>query len=88
MSFLPRPRAHAPTRQDDPRDDGPLADVTSGVMWLATAAIGVAVLVLPGTLRTHLGWAFALAGFAAGWGGYRSGSASAPRPCRSAGAQG
>ncbi|HXD66299.1 MAG TPA: GGDEF domain-containing protein [Solirubrobacteraceae bacterium] len=69
MFFLPKPRAHAPRRQDDPRDDGPLADLTSGVMWLATAAIGVAVLVLPGTLRTHLGWAFALAGFAAGWGG-------------------
>jgi diguanylate cyclase (GGDEF)-like protein len=38
-------------------------------MWLATAGIGVAVLVLPGTLRAHLGWVFALAGFAAGWGG-------------------
>lgn len=38
-------------------------------MWLATAAIGLGVLVLPGTLRTHLGWALALAAFAAGWGG-------------------
>jgi len=38
-------------------------------MWLATAAIGVAVLALPGTLRAHLGWVFALATFAAAWGG-------------------
>jgi diguanylate cyclase (GGDEF)-like protein len=37
-------------------------------MWLATAAIGVAVLVLPGTLRSHLAWVLALAAFAAGWG--------------------
>ena len=37
-------------------------------MWLTTAAIGVAVLALPGTLRTHLGWVFALAGFATAWG--------------------
>lgn len=59
----------APRWQDDPRHDGPLADLTSGVMWLATAAIGLVVLVLPGTLRAHLGWVFALAAFAAGWGG-------------------
>jgi diguanylate cyclase (GGDEF)-like protein len=38
-------------------------------MWLATAVIGIAVLVMPGTVRTHLGWALALAAFAAGWGG-------------------
>jgi diguanylate cyclase (GGDEF)-like protein len=38
-------------------------------MWLATAAIGLAVLVLPGTLRAHLAWVFGLAAFAAGWGG-------------------
>lgn len=38
-------------------------------MWLATAAIGLAVLVLPGTLRAHLPWVFALAAFAGGWGG-------------------
>jgi diguanylate cyclase (GGDEF)-like protein len=38
-------------------------------MWLATAVIGLAVLVMPGTVRTHLGWALALAAFAAGWGG-------------------
>jgi hypothetical protein len=38
-------------------------------MWLATAAIGLAVLALPGTLRAHLGWVFALGAFATGWGG-------------------
>jgi diguanylate cyclase (GGDEF)-like protein len=65
LSSLPTP---GPRWQDDPRHDGPLADLTSGIMWLATAAIGVAVLVLPGTLRTHLAWVFALAAFAAAWG--------------------
>jgi diguanylate cyclase (GGDEF)-like protein len=65
----PRLTDHGPRWQDDPRHDGPLADLTSGVMWLATAAIGVAVLVLPGTPRAHLGWVFALAAFAAAWGG-------------------
>jgi diguanylate cyclase (GGDEF)-like protein len=60
---------HAPRWQDDPRHDGPLADLTSGVMWLATAVIGLVVLVLPGSVRAHLGWACALAAFAAGWGG-------------------
>ena len=37
-------------------------------MWLATAAIGLAVLALPGTLRTHLVWVYVLAAFASGWG--------------------
>jgi hypothetical protein len=45
-----------------------LADLTSGVMWLATATIGLAVVVLPGTLRAHLGRVLALAAFAAAWG--------------------
>lgn len=61
--------ARAPRWQNDPHHDGQLADVTSGVMWLATAAIGLAVLILPGTRRTHLGWDLVLAAFAAGWGG-------------------
>jgi diguanylate cyclase (GGDEF)-like protein len=68
MSLFSRLRAHAPRWQDDPRHDGPLADLTSGVMWLATGAIGLAVLALPGTLRAHLGWDVALAAFAMGWG--------------------
>lgn len=65
----PRLVPRTPHWRDDPRHDGPLADLTSGVMWLATAGIGLAVLVLPGTLRAHLGWVFALAAFATGWGG-------------------
>lgn len=60
--------AHAPGWADDPRHDGPLADLTSGAMWLTTGTVGVAVLVLPGTLRTHLAWVFALGGFAVAWG--------------------
>jgi diguanylate cyclase (GGDEF)-like protein len=58
-----------PRWQDDPRHDGPLADLTSGIMWLATSAIGLAVLILPGTVRAHLAWACGLAAFAAAWGG-------------------
>lgn len=69
MTALPSSRpTPVPRWQDDPRHDGPLADLTSGIMWLATAAIGLAVLVLPGTVRTHLTWVFSLAAFAAAWG--------------------
>ena len=49
-------------------DDGPLPDLISGLMWLATSLVGVLVLVIPGTPRPHLAIALALAGFAAGWG--------------------
>jgi diguanylate cyclase (GGDEF)-like protein len=49
-------------------DDGPLPDLISGLMWLATAVAGVAVLAIPGTPRPHLGVALVLAAFAAGWG--------------------
>jgi diguanylate cyclase (GGDEF)-like protein len=49
-------------------DDGPLPDLISGLMWLATSLVGVAVLAIPGTPRPHLAIALALAGFAAGWG--------------------
>jgi hypothetical protein len=51
-----------------PHDDGPLPDLTSGTMWLATALAGLAVLVLPGSSHAHLAWTFALAGFAIVWG--------------------
>jgi diguanylate cyclase (GGDEF)-like protein len=52
----------------DPWDDGPLPDLTSGVMWTATGALGAAVLALPGSDRDHLAMALVLAGFAIGWG--------------------
>ena len=61
---LSRPR-HA---GGDPWDDGPLPDLTSGVMWTATGVLGIAVLALPGSNRDHLVMALVLAGFAVGWG--------------------
>src|SRR4051794_41961643 len=58
-----------PARTRGPlHDDGPLPDFISGLMWLATAVVGVAVLAVPGTPRPHLAVALVLAGFAAGWG--------------------
>ena len=49
-------------------DEGPLPDLVSGLMWLATAVAGVGVLVIPGTPRPHLGVALLLAALAGGWG--------------------
>jgi diguanylate cyclase (GGDEF)-like protein len=60
---------NSPARNRGPlHDDGPLPDLVSGLMWLATAVVGVGVLALPGTPHPHLGVALVLAGFAAGWG--------------------
>jgi diguanylate cyclase (GGDEF)-like protein len=52
----------------DPWDDGPLPDLTSGVMWTATGLLGAVALALPGSERDHVVVALALAGFAVGWG--------------------
>jgi diguanylate cyclase (GGDEF)-like protein len=49
-------------------DDGPLPDLTSGVMWTVTGLFGAAVLALPGSDREHMEIALVLAGFAVGWG--------------------
>ena len=49
-------------------DDGPLPDLTSGVMWTATGVVGAAVLALPGSDRDQLAIALVMAGFAIGWG--------------------
>jgi diguanylate cyclase (GGDEF)-like protein len=49
-------------------DDGPLPDLTSGVMWSATGLFGAAVLALPGSDRKHMLVTLLLAGFAVGWG--------------------
>jgi diguanylate cyclase (GGDEF)-like protein len=49
-------------------DDGPLPDLTSGIMWGATGLMGVVVLWLPGSDRSHVTTALLLAGFAIGWG--------------------
>jgi diguanylate cyclase (GGDEF)-like protein len=63
-SPLDRPLHH----DGDPYDDGPLPDITSGLMWVATGIVGLAVQVLPGADREHLEWVFALGGFAIVWG--------------------
>jgi diguanylate cyclase (GGDEF)-like protein len=52
------------------KGDGPLPDLTSGAMWLATAAAGLVALALPGAERAHLAWTLALAAFAAAWGAF------------------
>jgi diguanylate cyclase (GGDEF)-like protein len=51
-------------------DDGRLADLVSGAMWIATALIGLAVLALPGSETGHVGLAAGLAGFAVAWGSF------------------
>jgi diguanylate cyclase (GGDEF)-like protein len=56
-------------RQLPTQGDGPLPDLTSGAMWLATAAAGLAALALPGADRSHLALVLGLAAFASAWGG-------------------
>ena len=53
---------------DDPRDEGVLMNVTSGVMWLAAGAAGLVALVLPGTSTEHIWWLAGLAALSFGWG--------------------
>ena len=53
---------------DHPWDDGPLPDLTSGVMWGATGLLGAAVLVLPASNAIHVEVALVMAAFAIGWG--------------------
>jgi diguanylate cyclase (GGDEF)-like protein len=58
-----------PLHEDgDPYDDGPLPDLTSGLMWLSTGIVGLAVHLLPGTDHSHFGWVVALCCFAIAWG--------------------
>ena len=52
----------------NPWDDGPLPDLTSGIMWTATGLVGAAVLWLPGSDRSHVALALGMAAFAVGWG--------------------
>jgi hypothetical protein len=52
----------------NPWDDGPLPDLTSGLMWTATGLLGAAVLWLPGSERGHAVLALGLAAFAVAWG--------------------
>jgi diguanylate cyclase (GGDEF)-like protein len=59
-----------PRFADDLRDEGPLADLVSGAMWLIAALFGVALLALPGAVHAGAGWIVVLAGFSLGWGLY------------------
>jgi diguanylate cyclase (GGDEF)-like protein len=52
----------------NPWDDGPLPDLTSGVMWTSTGLLGAAVLLLPAPNGTHVEIALVMAAFAVGWG--------------------
>jgi diguanylate cyclase (GGDEF)-like protein len=52
----------------DPRDEAPLADLTSGLMWVASGLAGLAGVALPGSDRAHLPWLLGLFGFAIAWG--------------------
>jgi diguanylate cyclase (GGDEF)-like protein len=53
---------------EDPRDEGVLMNVTSGVMWLAAGAAGLVALLLPGTSHEHIWWLAGLALLSFGWG--------------------
>jgi diguanylate cyclase (GGDEF)-like protein len=64
-----RDRLSHPQHADgNPWDDGPLPDLTSGIMWTATGVLGVAVLWLPGSDRGHVPLAVGLGAFAIAWG--------------------
>ena len=51
-------------------DDGPLPDITSGIMWGLTGLIGVGALWLPGSDRSHVQLALVLGAFAIAWGAF------------------
>ena len=53
---------------EDPRDDGPLADLTSGALWTRSGVVGTLALLLPGADRAHLPWALGIAALSTGWG--------------------
>ena len=54
--------------QDDPRDEGPLADLTSAGMWTTAGVVGASMFLLPGSPDEHLGVGLAIAAFAVLWG--------------------
>jgi diguanylate cyclase (GGDEF)-like protein len=53
---------------DDPRDEGPLADLTSAGMWTTAGVVGAAMFLLPGSPHEHVGIGLAIAGAAVLWG--------------------
>ncbi len=64
-----RLHANSTARIDHFQSDGRLPDLTSGVMWTATAIFGLIALLLPGTSQAHLPEELAVAFFALAWGG-------------------
>jgi diguanylate cyclase (GGDEF)-like protein len=57
-------RAH----DDDARDEGRLADLTSAGMWLISGLMGTAVLALPGSSHEHLAVGLTIGALATLWG--------------------
>jgi diguanylate cyclase (GGDEF)-like protein len=53
---------------EDPRDEGRLADLTSAGMWTTAGIVGSAMFLLPGSPHEHIGVGLAIAGFAVLWG--------------------
>src|SRR5690242_4361241 len=53
---------------DDLRDEGPLADLTSAGMWTTAGVVGASMFLLPGSPHQHLGVGLAIAAFAVAWG--------------------
>jgi diguanylate cyclase (GGDEF)-like protein len=53
---------------EDPRDEGRLADLTSAGMWTTAGVVGSAMYLLPGSPQEHVGVGLAIAGFAVLWG--------------------
>ena len=53
---------------EDPRDEGPLADLVSAGMWTTAGLLGAAMFALPGSPHAHLAEGLAVAGAAVAWG--------------------
>ena len=53
---------------EDPRDEGPLADLVSAGMWTTAGLVGAAIFVLPGSTHAHLVEGLAVAAAAVAWG--------------------
>ncbi len=53
---------------DDPRDEGPLADLTSAGMWTTAGLIGASMFLLPGAPHEHIGVGLLIALTAITWG--------------------
>ena len=58
----------APYPNDDPRNEGRLADLVSAGMWTTSGLAGAAMFALPGSSHAHLAAGVAVAGLAVLWG--------------------